>query len=64
MLEKFLSSCQNSFTRKNSCWYGKVAQLARAFGSYPRGREFESLLANKKDRNLIPVFFICLKYFL
>lgn len=23
--------------------YGKVAQLARAFGSYPRGREFESL---------------------
>ncbi len=43
MLEKFLSSCQNSFTRSNPLWYGKVAQLARAFGSYPRGREFESL---------------------
>lgn len=28
---------------------GKVAQLARAFGSYPRGREFESL----------PCYFLC-----
>ena len=24
-----------------ACWYGDVAQLARAFGSYPKGRGFD-----------------------
>ena len=41
ILEIFFSSCKNEYTRQQK--YGKVAQLARAFGSYPRGREFESL---------------------
>ena len=45
--------------------YGKVAQLARAFGSYPRGREFESLPCyyNKRVSRLTKLFFNALNEF-
>ena len=36
---------------------GWVAQLARAFGSYPRGREFESLPSYKKESTMVCGFF-------
>ena len=32
-------------------WFGDVAQLARATGSYPVGREFESLRRYHYDIN-------------
>ena len=31
------------------CRYGEVAQLARAFGSYPKGHVFESHLRYQKS---------------
>lgn len=38
----YLDKCTNYYYNKYR--YGEVAQLARAFGSYPKCREFESPL--------------------
>ena len=38
-------------------FYGEVAQLARASGSYPAGRRFESTLRYQKERTRKSSFF-------
>ena len=42
----YLDKCTNYYYNKYR--YGEVAQLARAFGSYPKGHVFESHLRYQK----------------
>ena len=46
----------------NRSKYGEVAQLARAFGSYPKGHVFESHLRyQKKNFKYLKFFFVYYK---
>ena len=57
-------TCQKSFFLVLFSSHGEIAQLARASGSYPAGREFESPLRyqNKKYISNKGIYFFLFNY--
>ena len=47
--EKNIDNIKKTLYNKQCHIYGEVAQLARAFGSYPTGRWFKSTLRYQND---------------
>ncbi len=58
-LKKLLSKIYKYVTMILLTFYGGVAQLARASGSYPEGRGFDSLRRYQLYFNLTKVRFFC-----